>query len=79
MRNSLGVDVLRVETADDGSAAVSAGTYVTEGVLVGVQQGAAVGSGAVSVEVEVTPNISVESKVKQTGATSVGAKVKWDY
>lgn len=79
VRNSLGVDVLRVETADDGSAAVSAGTYVTEGVLVGVQQGAAVGSGAVSVEVEVTPNISVESKVKQTGATSVGAKVKWDY
>ncbi|MEQ9641600.1 MAG: translocation/assembly module TamB domain-containing protein [Alphaproteobacteria bacterium] len=79
LRNSLGVDVLRVETADDGSTAVSAGTYVSEGVLVGVQQGAAVGSGAVSVEVEVTPHISVESKVKQTGASSVGAKVKWDY
>jgi translocation and assembly module TamB len=79
LRTSLGVDVLKVEGGADGDSRLAAGAYVTDNVLVGVKQGAAVGTGAVSVEVEVTDYLSLESEVKQSGATSMGVKVEWDY
>jgi len=81
-RDKLGIDVLRVEssgTDDSATPALSAGKYVTEDVFVGVKQGATAESGEVGVEVELTPNISVESGVGQTGASKVGVKFKWDY
>lgn len=81
-RGVLGVDVLNVETDEvDGetSPALSAGKYVTDKVFVGVKQGVASGSSAVSVEVELTPNISVESETNATGESDIGVKFKWDY
>ena len=77
-RDTLGVDVLKVE-GGDGGAAVSAGKYLRKDVYVGVKQGTTADSGAVEVEVEVTPNISIESEVGQTGDSNVGIKFKWDY
>jgi translocation and assembly module TamB len=82
MRSALHVDVLRLGTnGADGAAApnVSAGKYVTEDVYIGVQQGTTVTSGAVEAEVELTPNISIESGVGQTGDSNIGIKFKWDY
>lgn len=81
-RGVLGVDVLNVETSEvDGEAspALSAGKYVTDKVFVGVKQGVASGSSAVSVEVELTPNISVESETNATGESDIGINFKWDY
>ncbi len=81
-RGVLGVDVLRVETIGTGDArqpALSAGKYVTDEVFVGVKQGVEAESGSVGVEIEVTPNISIESDVGQTGESNVGIKFKWDY
>jgi translocation and assembly module TamB len=81
-RHTLGIDVLRIESTgsgEDEAPAVSAGKYVTEDVYVGVEQGTASDSGSVGVEVELTPNISVESGVGQTGESNVGIKFKWDY
>lgn len=79
-RNILGVDVLNVQGGEEGTGTtVSAGKYVTEEVFVGVEQGSQSGSGAVSVEVEITPNISVESKVGAEGNSDVGVNFKWDY
>ena len=72
------MDVLKVE-GGDGGAAVSAGKYLRKDVYVGVKQGTTADSGAVEVEVEVTPNISIESEVGQTGDSNVGIKFKWDY
>lgn len=81
-RSVLGVDVLNVETNEvngETSPALSAGKYVTDKVFVGVKQGVATGSSAVSVEVELTPNISVESETNATGESDIGVKFKWDY
>lgn len=74
MRRALGVDVLSV--GDDG---VEVGSYVRDGVYVGVSQGLEAGSGEVSVEVELTDEISIESGVGATGDTGVGVTWERDY
>ena len=70
---------VRLSGGEDGDAKVTAGKYIGDKVFVGVEQGATAESGGVSVEVELTPNISVESGVGQTGDSNVGVKFKWDY
>ncbi|MGE3932225.1 MAG: translocation/assembly module TamB domain-containing protein [Rhodospirillaceae bacterium] len=78
MRQTLGVDVLRVGAGEGTDAAtLSVGKYLTEGVYVGLDQGTGPRTGAATVEIEVTPHISVESSF---GTDSrVGVKWKWDY
>jgi translocation and assembly module TamB len=78
-RRTLGVDVLRVDTTADGDAAVEAGKYVTDEVYVGVKQGAKPESSGVEVEVEVTPNITVESETTSEGANKSGVRFQLDY
>lgn len=77
-RRTLGVDVLRIETTEAG-AAVEAGKYVTDEVYLGVKQGADPQSSAAGVEVELTPNITVESEVTGSGASKSGVRFQWDY
>ena len=80
VRNTLGVDVLRVEGGQgDAGPTVEAGRYLTDDVYVGVEQGADPRSGAVSVELGVTDNISVESKLKESGSSNIGINFEWDY
>lgn len=84
-RQTLGLDVLRVESGDGENAgpSVSAGRYVADGVFVGVRQGvrqdARPGTGSLGVEVELTPNISVTSDVGQSGESDLGVQFRWDY
>jgi translocation and assembly module TamB len=82
-RKTLGVDVLRLDetrtVSGDRAAAVSAGKYLTEDVYIGVKQGASSESGAVGVEVEVTPNIVIESEVRRSGESDTSIKFKLDY
>jgi translocation and assembly module TamB len=82
LRSGFGIDVLRFESvgaAGEESPGATAGKYVTDEVYLGVSQGAEAESGSVGVEVELTPNISVESDVRQTGESNVGVKFKFDY
>lgn len=80
-RDLIGVDVLNVDTSDAeaGGAEVRAGKYVSDGVFVGVKQGTTPQSSSVEVEVELTPNISLQSDVGQSGEGNLGVKFKWDY
>ncbi len=80
-RGALGVDVLRVESggAAEKGAAVEAGSYVSEDVYIGLKKGLTDNTGAVSVEVEVTPNISLRSETGVTGENDVGVEFNWDY
>jgi translocation and assembly module TamB len=80
-RGVLGVDVLRVESggAAEKGAAVEAGSYVSEDVYIGLKKGLTDNTGAVSVEVEVTPNISLRSETGVTGENDVGVEFNWDY
>ena len=80
VRGALGVDVLRFATDEAGKgASVSVGRYVTERVYLGAEQGTDPGSTSANVEVEITPNITIESDVGQDAQGRVGVKWKWDY
>ncbi len=78
-RRALGVDVLRVDTTAEGKAAVEAGKYLTEDVYVGVKQGARPEESGVGVEVEVTPNITIESETSGEGTSKSGVRFQLDY
>lgn len=79
-RRTLGVDVLRIESAEgDGTPAVEAGKYLSDRVYVGVKQGATSQSSSAGVEIELTPNITLESEVTGQGANKSGIRFQLDY
>ncbi|WP_027192683.1 translocation/assembly module TamB domain-containing protein [Fundidesulfovibrio putealis] len=80
-RKLAGLDYLGVKSTGQniGQSTVAAGKYVADGVYVEASQGLAGTSGAVSVEVDVTKNITIESKIGLDAKTGVGLNWKFDY
>ncbi len=80
-RKLAGLDELDFVPGQDGlgDTKLRAGKYLTKGVKVSVDQGMNADSGAVSVEVDITPNISLESRVGADSKQGVGVNWKWDY
>ncbi len=84
VRNVTGLDRLDIssgETAASGASGtkLEAGEYVSDKVFVGIEQGAAAQSTRTKVEVEVLPNVTVESSVGANSGAGVGVNWKWDY
>lgn len=79
VQETLSLDVLRIDSGASGAATVSAGKYIQEGVYVGVEQGALASDSSVKVEIDVTPQISLETRVGQNASSEVGVNWKWDY
>ena len=78
-RNTLGVDVLDVGTDADGNMTVGAGRYLSDGIYVGVEQGAAANSSGVVVNIELTDNLNLETEAGADASGRVGIDWKWDY
>jgi translocation and assembly module TamB len=81
-RRVLGLDQLSIVNGKTGGmtgSVLKAGKEIFKGVTVGVEQGMGAQSGAVSVEVQVTPNITVDSRVGVDNKQGVGVNWKWDY
>lgn len=78
LRDAMGLDVLSFGGGADGPL-VEAGTYLQDGIYVGVEQGTGPGSGAVTVEVELTPSITLETRGSQGSGADLGINWKWDY
>ncbi|MGB3810212.1 MAG: translocation/assembly module TamB domain-containing protein [Parvibaculum sp.] len=79
LQETLNLDVLRIESAQSGATTVSAGKYIQKGVYVGVEQGALASDSSVKVEIEITPQISVDTRIGQNASGDVGVNWKWDY
>ena len=80
IRQSTGLDRLSLQETDPAAGpSLSAGRYVSDRVYVGVSQGAKTGSSAATVEIEVTPNVKVESEVGAGGTGKAGVNLEWDY
>ncbi|MEX2454114.1 MAG: translocation/assembly module TamB domain-containing protein, partial [Rhodospirillaceae bacterium] len=79
MRNALGVDVIEVGAGEEGGANLRAGRYINENTFVGVTQGTTPGSTGVIVEIEVLPNITIDTEVDPRGTNKTGVKWKYDY
>ncbi|ANK79472.1 MAG: hypothetical protein TEF_00720 [Rhizobiales bacterium NRL2] len=78
IRDAVGLDVLRLESGDDpeSAGAISAGRYVREGVYVGAKQSVDSESGSVVVEIDVLPNVKVDTEIDRDGSTSTG--ITWE-
>jgi translocation and assembly module TamB len=80
LREAAGLDVLRVEGQSVEDAAVTVGRNVGEDVFVGAKQGLGEqGTTAVTVEVEVFDNVTVDAEVGEQGNSSVGISLKKDF
>lgn len=79
IRDVTGLDDLRVDTDEDGQATVGAGKYLTDKVYLEFEKGSGENSGAANLEVEVTPNITLESKVGEDAQAGAGLFWEWDY
>ncbi|MEO5350949.1 MAG: translocation/assembly module TamB domain-containing protein, partial [Magnetococcus sp. YQC-3] len=78
-RETLGIDRLELGGESVESGSVKAGKYIRENVLLGVERGLKQGSGKVSVELEMTPNITVQTEMDETNKSGVGVNWKVDY
>lgn len=80
IRQSTGLDRLSLQETDPTAGpSLSAGRYVSDRVYVGVSQGATSASSAATVEIELTPNVKVESEVGAGGTGKAGVNLEWDY
>lgn len=75
-RNALGVDTLDVSGSGGADTTASAGKYISDDVFLQVQQGVTADSTKAKVTIELTPSISADATVGQTGS---GAALTWTH
>mgnify|MGYP001793688391 FL=1 len=78
LRQSFDLDDLDITTDDDGNAAVRAGKYLSENIYTDVTVGGA-GGAAVSLNIDLTPNITAKGSVEADSNTSLGIFFERDY
>ena len=80
-RKVLGVDQLEIKTdgQEADEATLGAGKYLSERVYLEVEQGLDPQSSKAKVQVEVTPNITVESEIGANSEGGMGVRWKWNY
>jgi translocation and assembly module TamB len=79
-RSLLGVDTLTIGSDDeDGEMQVGVGTYLTDSIYVELEKGLSSDDDAVSVDMELTPNIGVETEVGTDSTGKAGIYWKRDY
>jgi len=78
-RSMLNLDVLRFRgESEEGAAGAEAGKYLNDRVYLGVE-GDAKGDSGVTVEIEITPRLKLESDVGAKDKSQTGLKWKRDY
>jgi translocation and assembly module TamB len=80
-RQWLGLDALDIgeSGAGSGEVALGVGKYLGERVYIRAERGVGAKSGKVSVEVEITPYISLKTEVGEDAEAGVGINWKWSY
>lgn len=81
LQHTLGIDELKInnESGNGEDMTVGVGKYLKENVYLEVEGGAGQDSGKVSVEVDLTPNVSVSTETRQTADSAVRLNYKHDY
>ena len=81
IRDKLGLDLIDIQSRGDDQRGpvLNLGSRVRDRVSVGVQHGLQAGSGRVTVQMKLTPNISVETDVGVTSTGRLGISKEWEY
>jgi translocation and assembly module TamB len=78
-RDTLNLDVLRFPgESQEGASGAEVGKYLSDGIYVGAE-GSAAGETGVTVEIEITPGLKLESDVGKNDNNQIGLKWKRDY
>ncbi len=78
LRGAAGLADLDVVTDDQGNVGVQAGTYIQENVYLGVTAGAN-GQSKVTINLDVTDDLTLKGSASQNGDSSVGVFFEKDY
>ncbi len=78
-RDRLGLDVLSLNESDSQNATVTAGRYLTERVYLEVGRGADRADSSATVEVEISPNVRLQTGTRGGDSGRVGLQWRWDY
>lgn len=79
LRSMTGLDDIRVDTSESGESSVGVGKYLTDKVYLEVEKGHGEASGAANLQIEITPSISLESKIGQDAQGGAGVFWSRDY
>jgi translocation and assembly module TamB len=81
VRSRFGLDLIDIQhrDADGGGSTLNLRRRIAEGIRLGVQQGLQAGSGRATVELELLPNVSVETEVGVNSTGRVGIGLEWEY
>ncbi|MDP2206509.1 MAG: translocation/assembly module TamB domain-containing protein [Alphaproteobacteria bacterium] len=80
LRKKAGIDMLSVNRDDKtGDTSVSVGKYLSEGIYMSVDQGLNTEGSAVKLQIELRPNLQLETRVGNDSDNSVGINWKKDY
>ncbi|GAB5447160.1 translocation/assembly module TamB domain-containing protein [Gymnodinialimonas sp.] len=78
LRDGLGLDDLDLSTDEEGNAAVTAGRYLSENIYTDVTINAE-GDADLSLNIDLTPNITARGSVGSGGNSSIGIFFEQDY
>lgn len=78
-RDSLGFDRLELDGDSVETGSVKAGKYLSDKVFLEVERGLNQGSGKVSMELELTPNITLETEIGENNDNGMSMNWKYDY
>lgn len=78
LRDGIGLDDLDLQTDAEGNAAVRAGRYLSENIYTDVTIGAG-GQSDLSLNIDLTPNITARGSVSSDGGSSLGVFFERDY
>ena len=80
LRQSLGLDVLRLESgAEQDEAVATAGQYLSEDIFLGLRQGTAPGSTQATVEVDLYKGLKFEGRAGADAESDNGAMLRWEW
>ena len=80
LRSAAGLETLDFEGGENGKgASVKVGKYIGDKIYLSIQQGKSLESSKVGVKVDITPNVSVESRIDQAGDSDIGIIYRYDY
>lgn len=80
LRKKAGIDMFSLNRDDaTGATSVSVGKYLSDGVYMSVDQGVNTEGSAVKLQIELRPNLQLETRVGNDDDNSVGVNWKKDY
>ena len=79
LKSAVGIDTLNMTTDAKGDAVFSAGSYLSDKVFVGVEQGTSGASSRVKVDLGITKHLKLRGETDADGKSKLGVGVEWEY